>query len=244
MKKREELRFLVIEARLDNFLAQHEKDCLIRSSSLQSEQFELYSLLEKDLPKGYEQDFDCVIIGGTGDFSVVQDRPDFYEKLLDYVRYLYEINFPILGLCYGHQILAQALGGKVITEEHENSETGTYLMYLTEEGRKDKVLADLPDTFYAQEGHHDSVVAMPEDFIRLAYSDRCYWQAMRHQTKPIYGFQFHPELIKEDLVKRMRAYAHVYASQPGQLEKVIDEIKETDNQSAIKNFIEKVVLNN
>ena len=65
---------------------------------------------------------------------------------------------------------------------------------------------------------------------------------MHLKGKPVYGFQFHPELIRQDLVTRMTAYAHIYAAEPGKLEKIIDAIKETDNQIIVKNFIDKVVM--
>lgn len=242
MLTRENIKCLVIETRLDHNLAEHELSCLERSMQLRKDQLVAYDVLNNPLEIGLEKDYQAVIIGGTGDFSVVNDRPIFYEALLKFVRHLCAISFPTLGLCYGHQILAQAMGGTVITETHERSETGTYLMTLTKEGRADELLADSPDSFYAQQGHHDAVTSMPDSFIRLAYSDRCTWQAMHLKGKPVYGFQFHPELIRQDLVTRMTAYAHIYAAEPGKLEKIIDAIKETDNQIIVKNFIDKVVM--
>ncbi|MGM9998810.1 MAG: type 1 glutamine amidotransferase [Candidatus Bruticola sp.] len=236
------IKCLVVETRLDPKLIEHEISCLERSTGLKKEQLIVCNALETSLEAGLESGFQAVIIGGTGDFSVVNDRPVFYNPLLKFVRHLCENSFPVLGLCYGHQIIAQAMGGEVITESHERSETGTYLMTLTEAGRADIVLADSPSSFWAQQGHHDAVVSMPDSFIRLAYSDRCTWQAMHLNGKPIYGFQFHPELIRQDLVTRMTAYAHIYASEPGKLDKIIGAIKETDNQIIIRNFINKVVL--
>ncbi|MGM9993096.1 MAG: type 1 glutamine amidotransferase [Candidatus Bruticola sp.] len=236
------IKCLVIETRLDPKLIEHEIFCLERASGLKKKQFVVCNALKTALETGIEKGFQAVIIGGTGDFSVVNDRPTFYEPLLQLVRYLCEQSFPVLGLCYGHQIIAQAMGGRVITESHDRSETGTYLMNLTAAGRADEVLADSPSSFWAQQGHHDAVTAMPDSFIRLAYSDRCTWQAMRLKGKPTYSFQFHPELIRQDLITRMTAYADVYASEPGKLEKIIGAIKETDNQIIIRNFINKIVI--
>lgn len=242
MYTRNDIKCLVIETRLDQFLVDHELECIERSGGLRPEQLCPYSILENPLEPGMEKDYQAVIIGGTGDFSVVSDRPAFYEGLLRFAKHLCDTSFPTLGLCYGHQILAQAMGGVVEAQDHDHSETGTYLMTLTPEGRKDPLLSELPDTFYAQQGHHDSVMSMPDSFIRLAYSDRCVWQGMHLKNSPVYSFQFHPELIRADLVKRMTAYAHVYASEPGSLERVLAGIHETDNQSVIRHFIDDIVV--
>ena len=227
---------------MDWAMAENERDCLLRSGELLPEQLEMYNILEKPLPRGCEEGFQAVIIGGTGDYSVVHNRPAFFQPLLDFVKYLTDIGFPILGLCYGHQILAQALGGKVEELPHEKSETGTFLMTLTEEGRKDPVFDSIASSFTAQEGHHDAVTVMPPDFIHLAQSENCRYQAMRHISKPIYGFQFHPELTREDLLARMHAYAHVYASEPGAMERFNRIIKRTYTEAIVRNYIEKIVI--
>lgn len=237
---REHIRILLVEARLDQAMIDHEKACLLRAGHLSPEQIVPVSILPDgpviDLADGY----DAVILGGTGDYSVVQDHPSFYEPLLAFVHHLLDKSIPTLGLCYGHQLMGQAFCGRVETH-HDRSETGTYQMFLTESGVADPLLKDLPWTFLAQQGHHDMVMDMPSDFTRLAFSFRCPWQAMKHKTKPMYGFQFHPELCRDDLVQRMRRYASTYADTAEKLQEVIDAIKETDNQSVIANFIDCLV---
>ncbi len=241
MRDRKSLKILLIEARLDQAMIDHEIACLLRAGKLNENQLVPYSVLDGNIGPEHAKGYDAVILGGTGDYSVVNDRPVFYEPLLEFTRYLIANNIPLLGLCYGHQLIAQAAGGQVITD-HEREETGTYEMYLTEEGRKDIIMRGLPDHFPAQQGHHDGVISMPEDYIRLAYSERCVWQALRHKTAPVYGTQFHPELLRSDLVKRMMTYADIYASEPGRLEAVLDAIKETDNQTVIEYFIDDIIL--
>ena len=242
MLTRDKIKCLLLEARFDEAMIEHERACLARAMGLVPEQIVPYSILDQPLPLGLESDYQAVIIGGTGDFSVVKDHPNLMGELLAFIRHLYALSFPTLGICYGHQVIAQALGATVITQPHEKSETGTYEMHLTQEGRKDPLLASFPPTFLAQEGHHDAVVAAPENFVRLAYSENCPWQAFHVEGHPIYGFQFHPELVREDLMLRIRNYSHVYASTPEELERVLAAIKETDNQSAMRRFIDLLVL--
>ena len=241
MLTRKDLRIVIIEARLDQAMIDHEHHCIVRAGKLAPEQVVPVSILPDGPDVSILDQYHAVILGGTGDYSVVEDHLKFYEPLLSFTRLCLERGIPTLGLCYGHQIMAQALGG-VVKTVHELEETGTYEMVLTPEGRRDPLLADLPDRFPAQQGHHDAVQSMPAEFLRLAYSERCQWQGMKHRDKPFYGFQFHPELTRDDLVQRMNTYAHVYASQPGKLESIIASIKFTDNQSVIANFIDKAVM--
>lgn len=238
---RSDIKILLIEARLDQAMIDHEKACILRAGKLAPEQVVPFDILphgpQLDIADGY----DAVILGGTGDYSVVQDQIEFYQPLLAFARHLLEVGKPTLGLCYGHQIIAQACGG-VVETHHDREETGTYIMELTEAGTKDPILKQLPHRFPAQQGHHDMVMNMPKDFVRLAFSERCAWQGMRHITKPMYSFQFHPELTRPDLVQRMMTYADVYASEPGKLDKILEAIKDTDVQSVIEKFIDEVVV--
>ena len=96
---------------------------------------------------------------------------------------LLEREVPSMGLCYGFHLMAHALGGRVETRE-DLEETGTYEVQLTEGGRQDPLLEDLPGRFLAMQGHHDVVLEMPDTVVRLAASERCYWQAFRIPDKP------------------------------------------------------------
>lgn len=234
-------RFLLVEARLDPKMQEHELKCLLRAGHLERSDFDILDVTRQsfdlEMAKGYE----AVFIGGTGDFSVAQDRPEWFEPLAEWTRGLLEHNIPSLGLCYGFHIMAYAVGGEVKTRP-DLEETGTYEVTLTEEGKKDAILDCLPEKFMAQQGHHDVVMAMPEEYVRLAESERCHWQAFRHPEKPFYGLQFHPELGRQDFLDRMIAYASSYASTPEAFEKINEQVKETNNEAVISAFLERIVV--
>ena len=101
-----------------------------------------------------------------------------------------EMNLPILGLCYGHQIIAQLTHGKV--------DPACCKEYGTAEVVIDKavgVLRGLNKKEKVWMSHGDTVSSMPTEFEVLAHTKNCPVAAFRHKQKPIYGLQWHPEVI-------------------------------------------------
>jgi len=101
-----------------------------------------------------------------------------------------ELNLPVLGLCYGHQLIAQVIKGKV--------ETATCKEYGIAYVSIDKpvaVLKGLGDREKVWMSHGDTVFALPPDFEVLAHTENCPVAAFRHKEKSIYGLQWHPEVI-------------------------------------------------
>ena len=93
-----------------------------------------------------------------------------------------EVNLPILGLCYGHQLLAQLTKGKV--------EPATCKEYGIAQVTIDKpvgILEGLREKEKVWMSHGDTVFSLPADFESLAHTDNCPVAAFRHKTKPIYG---------------------------------------------------------
>ena len=101
-----------------------------------------------------------------------------------------ETNLPILGLCYGHQILAQLSNGKV--EPAACKEYG--IAYVTID-KPVGVLEGLSEKEKVWMSHGDTVYSLPQEFESLAHTENCPVAAFRHKEKPIYGLQWHPEVI-------------------------------------------------
>jgi len=101
-----------------------------------------------------------------------------------------EMGLPILGLCYGHQIVAQLSNGKV--------DSACCKEYGTAQVKVDKavgILKGLGSEEKVWMSHGDTVLTMPSEFEVLAHTDNCPVAAFRHKKKPIYGLQWHPEVI-------------------------------------------------
>jgi GMP synthase (glutamine-hydrolysing) len=239
--QRNQLKFVIFEARLDQEMVEHERSCVARAGQLSPDQI-LVVDLTKVLPTlDMLEGVDCMMIGGTGDYSVAKDRPAFFKPLVEVTLAALERGLPSLGLCYGFHLMAEAVGGRVVRSPQQG-ETGTHEVRLTQAGKDDVVLRDMPARFLAQQGHNDVVEDVPAPFIRLAESERCFWQAFCHPEKPFYGFQFHPELGREDFMVRMRKYAHEYAQTPEKFQEIDDQVKETAIQAVVSNYIDRIVL--
>jgi GMP synthase (glutamine-hydrolysing) len=103
---------------------------------------------------------------------------------------LLELGIPVLGICYGMQLLAHELGGRV--EEAVTGEFGRSNLTVTEPGR---LLHDLPRDQTCWMSHRDIVSAAPEGFTALASSTTSPVAALEHAARGIYGIQFHPEVV-------------------------------------------------
>jgi GMP synthase (glutamine-hydrolysing) len=109
-----------------------------------------------------------------------------------------EVNLPILGLCYGHQLLAQLTNGKV--EPAACKEYGTAQVTID---KPVGVLEGLSEKEKVWMSHGDTVFALPKEYESLAHTENCPVAAFRHKQKPIYGLQWHPEVIHTENGMRM-----------------------------------------
>ncbi len=107
--------------------------------------------------------------------------------------YVKDVNLPILGICLGHQVMAQAYGGHVRT-----GAAGGYASVEIEIIDEDDILKGIGPRTGVWASHADEVSSLPPDFIRLALSRICEIEAMKHKTKPLYGVQWHPEVSHTD----------------------------------------------
>jgi GMP synthase (glutamine-hydrolysing) len=108
------------------------------------------------------------------------------------------VDLPILGLCYGHQLLAQLTSGKV-----EPAICKEYGIAQVAIDKPVGVLEGLTEFEKVWMSHGDTVVVPPPGFEALAHTENCPVAAFRHKTKPIYGLQWHPEVIHTEKGARM-----------------------------------------
>ena len=202
------LRYLLLQVRdPGDPMREHEVGCFVRALRCPREHLAVFDLLSgwpspRDLAR-----HDIVLLGGSGDYSVVEGGA-WLEFALQAMRELYVMNKPTFASCWGFQAMARAMGGEVVTDEGR-AEVGTHELFLTDAGRRDTIfgpLADAGPVFLGQMGHKDVVVRLPEQAELLASSHRVQNQAFRFPGRHIYCTQFHPELDRAALLDRLRRY--------------------------------------
>lgn len=103
---------------------------------------------------------------------------------------IFDMDLPILGICYGMQLICQLFGGKV--EKASKKEFGQHSMEVLKPGL---LFKDISPTTTVLMSHGDSVVCIPQEYVQTAKSTNTHFCAMEHIEKQIYGIQFHPEVV-------------------------------------------------
>jgi len=125
-----------------------------------------------------------IIISGGPSSVYAADAPIFPRELFD-------AGIPILGICYGHQVLAHRLGG--VVKPGRTHEYGKATLYVIQ---GDSILAGLRKKETVWMSHGDEVVRIPPGFQLLAKSDSCRVATMGDNQRKFYGLQFHPEVTE------------------------------------------------
>ncbi|MDR0361077.1 MAG: glutamine amidotransferase [Planctomycetota bacterium] len=130
----------------------------------------------------------CIV---TGSNAMVTDRDPWSENAADWLRAAHGHSLPILAVCYGHQLLARALGG-TIDYLPGGQEAGTLELTLDLSCMHDPLLAGFPPRFPVNLTHSQTVVEIPRGSWVMAGSERDKRQILVYGSL-IYGVQFHPE---------------------------------------------------
>ncbi len=140
-----------------------------------------------------------IILSGGPESVTEQDSPRA-------ANVVFELDLPVLGICYGMQTMAAQMGGAV--EGSDTSEFGYAEIQSVTEDRLFSGLADRTDEnghgiLDVWMSHGDKVTRLPEGFVRTAETDSCSIAAMAHAERPWFGIQFHPEVTHTSLGKKI-----------------------------------------
>jgi GMP synthase-like glutamine amidotransferase len=137
------------------------------------------------------ESFDAMLVlGGPMDVWDVDIHPWMVAEKHAIRHFVATLGRPYLGLCLGHQLLADALGGTCGPQRPK--QVGPFDIALTAEGRKSPLFAGFSDRFKAYKWHGVRVAQWPEGATRLAISDACSCEALQW-GRSAFGVQFHPE---------------------------------------------------
>lgn len=241
----ENKKILVLQFRTD-VSKDHEKICIPKMAGLSQDDFEFLNVYEKDfnyenLLRKIKQEKQGIIFAGSGEYYIgsVNDNPEMQarvdymiENICPIVNYVIENEYPVLGICFGHQLLAKCRGGEV---KHDKTqiESGGFEVTIAQEGKNAPIFKDMPDVFNVVQGHKDCVLKVPKGARVIASAKRCKVQVIQYNDNA-YTVQFHPELDMKGLKDRFDLYPS-YLPQ-GVIEN--PDTKVTLANKIIKNFID------
>ena len=162
----------------------------------------------------------CTGVVITGSHAMVTDRLPWSIALEAWLPKALDAGIPLLGICYGHQLLAQAMGGEV-GYHPRGKEIGTVAVHLRDEAENDPLFRELPRTFAAQVTHAQSVFRLPSKAVHLAFNSHEPYHAFR-LGECAWGVQFHPEYD----VRIMRDYIEAQADELETTGRNVQEIRD------------------
>ncbi|MDI4637477.1 MULTISPECIES: glutamine amidotransferase [Halomonadaceae] len=189
---------------------------------------------QRDTSAPEHAEVDAVLI--TGSHAMVSDAEPWSEALKPWLREAVVRDLPTLGVCYGHQLLAEALGGK--SGYHpQGREAGTFEVALTEAGQADDLFGTLPGRFPAHLTHAQSVLTPPASSVVLASNAHDPYQALRLGPNQ-WSVQFHPEFT----APVMRAYLEHQSKGLGEAGQNVEALREgiratSEANALIEHFI-------
>jgi GMP synthase (glutamine-hydrolysing) len=202
-----------------------------------------------ELHRGFESPhhklsgYDGMILTGSPR-SLVEPEP-WMDNAAEFVRRAAEAGVPVLGVCFGHQLLGYAYGGRVRVNPN-GWEVGTVDVELTDRGRSDPLFDGLPGTLRVNQSHRDEVCELGEA-ICLARSDHTAHQSLA-VGQHVRGVQFHPEM-DGDVIRRLISFRRLILDadaqarrRPVTVDELLDRTRDTpDAERVLVNFVRKLV---
>jgi GMP synthase (glutamine-hydrolysing) len=239
------VRIVLIQARSTPDIEIQEQGCFIERCRIGSRQLRPLNVLRDRVDERLFDEADVLMIGGAGEYSAADDY-EWMPSVMDVIREAHDRSFPTFGSCWGHQVIARALGGRVV-HDTDLAELGCHHVSLTLAGRGDPLFGTFPPRVLANMGHHDRVVELPPDGMELAFSDTQPYQAFRIEGRPMYGTQFHSELDARRERERLFRYRENYPeiAADAAFQGVLDNLAETSEvDHLLCDFLTKMVLEN
>lgn len=206
---RRRLRFVLLQVRNPGDpVREEERQCFLQRLEVDHHQLHTLDVLAEPLTAELHEAFDAVLVGGSGEYSVLDDDARI-KGLIDFLGETAEEGVPTFASCFGFQALTVALGGEVVNDPAA-AEVGTFELERHPDALADPLFGHLPERFYAQQGHKDRALRLPEGAIPLARSTRAPWQAFRWREHPVWATQFHPEMTHHDNRLRIERYKDRY----------------------------------
>lgn len=176
----------------------------------------------------------------TGSSSSVTERAPWMLRAEGHVRDVVAAGTPIFGICFGHQMIAQALGG-LVAKNPRGREIGTVDVRVLPHEPRDPMLAGLGETFRANQTHTDSVVELPPGARVIAATDLEPHAALAI-GETVKCVQFHPEVDGDAMRGYVAGRAHLIAAEGRDPTPILEGATDAPGGAAtLRNFVRHVV---
>ncbi|KPX85559.1 glutamine amidotransferase [Pseudomonas meliae] len=178
----------------------------------------------------------------TGSWSMVTDRLPWSEQTAQWIREAMAIGMPLFGVCYGHQLMAHALGGRVDFHP-QGREVGCQTISLLPAAESDPLLKDWPLQFTAHLTHEQTIAELPPEAKVLAFSEHDPHQVVRYGPRAM-STQFHPEFTPDISAACLHRRAETLRSEGRNLDLLLSALDETPEATRLlRKFVETYSVN-
>lgn len=177
----------------------------------------------------------------TGSSSSVTERAPWMLRTEELVRRVVDAGTPLFGICFGHQLVAQALGAEV-AKNPLGREIGTTEVSVVPGAAGDPILRGVGETFLANSTHTDAVLRLPAGATRLATTARDPNAAFA-LGRAVRCVQFHPEIDGDAMRGYVEARAHLVAAEGGDPAAILARCSDAPGGAAtLANFVRHLVV--
>lgn len=174
----------------------------------------------------------------TGSPAMVTDQAEWSERTAAWIRLAVQEGLPILGICYGHQLLAHALGGKV-GYHPKGREVGTHVVELLDAAADEPLVRDLPPRFFAHLIHQQSVLELPPGAQVLGRSIHDAHQIVRYSDR-VLSTQYHPEFCTNIMTTYLNHFNPCLDREGFDIDTLLADLQPTPHaRSMLQGFIER-----
>jgi len=218
---------LIFQVRSIKETADNEFEAILKYGNLTKKDVVRVDLTQDRFPEIKLKNFFAIIIGGgasnVSDLETVKSnkQKEFEAYLVAIMQRVIEADFPYLGACYGLGILGLQQNVNVSTEKYAEK-PGAATVFLTKEGKKDKLLQGFPNEFRTFLGHNESWQSCPVNTKLLISSKDCPVHMVRIGDN-VYATQFHPELDFEGVKLRAELYKNSGYFNPEDVTSIIEK---------------------
>ena len=241
--QRKDLKILLLQIRDDTNVRKEELESFAKYSELDLDQFEVLNVFDK--PKFSSEElngFDALYVGGASEANVLEPKKyEFVNDCIRLIKYAGDNSIPTFASCFGFQLAVLAFGGTILSKDSDY-EMGSIPIRLTNLAEIDPVFKGTKDNFNALSIHRQYAIELPSNLDLLAYTDQCL-HSFKLRNKPLWAFQFHPEVDRATVFKRLAIYKEEYTNSEDEFQSVLDSLVETpESHNLMLNFVNRVLL--